>query len=190
LSPRDLAEREGKPIALGWIDASMRALGEVLEGEASPLVRCALSTNFRVADRATAYVVYTRLAAIKAILDASARWFQDADDTEAARWFAKDAVPPAYAILDQGVWFTSRFPDFGPMCRAAMIVHESVHVFDRRSGEPAIHISEWDEPRFSGQSKDEAIHNPSAYASLAAQIATASLEWPASARFGAGRPND
>jgi hypothetical protein len=191
MTPRDLAEHEGKPIVLGWIEASMRAIGEALEEEEpSPLVRSALLTSFRAADRATAYVVYTRLAAIKAILDASERWFHGADDAEAGRWFARDAIPPAYAIFEQGVWFTTRFPAFGPMCRAAMILHESVHVFDRRSGEPEIHVSEWDEPRFSQQSKEQALHNPSAYASLAAQIATGSLDWPASARLGAGRPND
>jgi hypothetical protein len=191
MSPRDLAEHEGKPIALGWIAESMRAIGEALQqGETSPLVRSALSTNFRSTDRATAYVVYTRLAAVKDILDASARFFHDADDAEAGRWFAADAIPPAYAIFDQGVWFTTRFAAFGPMCRAAMVLHESVHVFDRRSGEPEIHISEWDEPRFSQQSKEQALHNPSAYASLAAQIATGSLDWPPSARFGAGRPQN
>ena len=59
---------------------------------------------------------------------------------------------------------------------------------DLRSGEPAIHVSEWEEPRFSEQTVEESLHNPSVYASLAAQLHAGLVAWPPSARWGAGRP--
>jgi len=189
MTPRALAEIEGKPVALLWIEGAMSAMRERLAGETSAIVSSALRTSFRADDRATAYLVYTRLYAIRGVLDASARLFHDASDEEAAEWFGTN-LPPAYARFERGVWFTSAFPRFGPMCRAAMIVHESVHVFDRRSGDPDVHVSEWDEPRFSQQTTAEALHNPSAYANLAAQIAARAIDWPRVLRYGAGRPHD
>jgi hypothetical protein len=71
-----------------------------------------------------------------------------------------------------------------------MVIHECVHVFDERSGEAEIHISEWDEPRFSANPPELQMHNPSAYASFAAQVHHARHAWPVEARFGAGRPAD
>ncbi len=79
---------------------------------------------------------------------------------------------------------------FGPRCLTAMVIHECVHVFDARSGEPEIHVSEWDEPRFSAIAPALQVHNPSAYASFAAQVHHGELEWPREARFGAGRPRE
>lgn len=107
--------------------------------------------------------------------------------------FGADSVPPAFAIFEAHVYFTPHFRPhdqsggFGPLCRAAMVVHESVHVFDRRSGEPEIHIAEWDE-RFETRSPEQQQHNPSAFASFAAQVHERRLEWPRSARVGAGNP--
>ena len=51
-------------------------------------------------------------------------------------------------------------------------------------------MSEWDEPRFSAQLPEHALHNPSAYASFAAQVHHGALEWPVTARFGMMRPTD
>ena len=67
------------------------------------------------------------------------------------------------------------------------LLHEAVHVFDPRSGEDEIHVSEWD-PRFDAMPPDLLVHNPSAYASFAAQIHARALEWPREARYGAGNP--
>ncbi|HEU4410130.1 MAG TPA: hypothetical protein VFS43_33050 [Polyangiaceae bacterium] len=197
MTPRRLAEREGKPIALRWVDAAASALRERPGGE---LARAALATAFKVRDPAPAFVarVLETLARSRAILLESDRWFYDASEREARELFVGEGIPPAYAIGGQGVFFTPRFEPhdpasgrgFGPRCRAAMVLHETVHVFDERSGEDAIHVSEWDEPRFSAQTPEESLHNPSAYACLAAQIAEGRLEWPRDERYGAGRPAD
>lgn len=199
LGPRELAEREGKPLALAWIASTQAALAS--PGDA--LTRSALATNFAWArvPRATRWLHLGLVAAtftlVREILEASATRFAEASEDEARAVFPPPHdVPPAYAVHGDRVFFTPRFAvydretgrGFGPKCRAAMVLHEAVHVCDRRSGEPRLHVSEWDEPRFSALSPEDALHNPSAYASFAAQVHERALEWPASARFGAGNP--
>ncbi len=200
MSPRELAESEGKPIAIDWIEAALAALQDEPTG---PLVTSALATNFSLAEgapaRQRADVIGAVIAAFRrsfAVIQKSRRTFRDATEAEAARWFSADDLPPAYAIFDDAIYFTPRFAPwneatrsgFGLRCRAAMVLHESVHVFDPRSGEPRIHLSEWDEPAFSAQTLDESLSNPSAYASFAAQVDARALAWPREARWGAGRP--
>jgi hypothetical protein len=71
---------------------------------------------------------------------------------------------PAYANRDN-TW--DGF--IGKDSRAAVFIHEAVHVFDRISGDDAIHISEFD-PAYRVQSADNSMHNPSSYAGFAAHI--------------------
>jgi peptidoglycan hydrolase-like protein with peptidoglycan-binding domain len=70
----------------------------------------------------------------------------------------------------------------GPNSRAAILIHEGVHVFDGISGRDDIHISEFD-PRYDRQSGDLSIHNPSSYAGFAAHIHNGGDPVP---RFGLG----
>jgi hypothetical protein len=206
MTPAELAARESKPIALAWIDAAIAALQNhttsLLAGKGgSPLVRSALRTSFSLREEPleSLYVVVVIAMFVRArdVIVKSNEYFHDVSEDEARELFG-EGIPPAYAIHNRGVYFTHHFAPYdaqtgaglGPNCRAAMVVHESIHVFDPRSGEPDIHISEWDEPRFSEQTIEEALHNPSAYASLGAQLYTRSMEWPRSARYGAGRPAD
>jgi hypothetical protein len=204
MSPKDLAERESKAIALAWLDAAVDAL---VERSDEVLTRAALATNFALTSRswalrlpfvAIALATYRRS---RAILEASETFFHGVTDDEARVVFPSPThadIPPAYAIFGRGIYFTPRFEPyvassgrgFGPLCRAAMVLHESVHVVDRLSGHPAVHVSEWDEPRFSAQHVLESIHNPSAYASFAAQIHEARIDWPRDVRYGAGRRAD
>ena len=180
----DLAIDTIRPIAMEWVK-SARARTD----RHDPLVRAALETNFawaRVPEEARDVVfafIQTHLASIDAVLHDAERLFRRPSRTEV------DA--PAY-VSNGTVWFGSTFSyeHFGPKCLAAMVVHESVHVFDARSGAPEIHVSEWDEPAFSSIPPELQVHNPSAYASYAAQIHHGALAWPREARFGAGRPRD
>ena len=192
MTPKELAERDGKPVALAWVAAAERALGRLLTARGDPVVRSALTINFS-ATGLQAYIAALRarlvFAQARDVIARSGELFFDASLEEAHGWFGEN-VPPAYALFGQGVWFTPRFLSFGPMCRAAMVLHESVHVIDAISGEPAIHVSEWDEPRFSAQSIEESLHNPSAYASFAAQVGVNAVDWPREVRYGAGRPDD
>ena len=71
---------------------------------------------------------------------------------------------PAFTNVD------SHFGDrIGPNSRAAVVIHESVHVFDGQSGRPDTHISEFD-PAYDRQDPDLSLHNPSSYAGFAAHI--------------------
>jgi hypothetical protein len=194
--PRELAEREGKPLALAWI---VRALA-ALDDPESPLSTAGFWTNFawrRVPERAHARrIAHIRATfeGVRSVIEDSERTFAGATLTEARKWFPSGGLPPSYAIWGDRIYFTPAFEPWdeerkrglGPLCRTAMVLHEAVHLVDPRSGEPAVHVSEWDEPRFSELSPDQTLHNPSSYASFAAQMHEERLEWPASARFGAG----
>lgn len=187
MNPKDLAETEGKPLALSWVVASRRAIVKPTE----PLVEAALRTNFawhEVKDEAKHLAhIASHLEKIEKVLHFSARYFVSVS-LERARELFGAKVPPTYSMFEDRIFFTPVFADFGPKCRAAMIVHETVHIFDRRSGEPEIHISEWDE-RFETRTAIQQLHNASAYASFTAQIHEKRLEWPREDRFGAGNRN-
>lgn len=183
-------------MALGWV-ASARA---ALDAPDAPLTRAALDVNFAFvrldATEHAAHRVWIAAAyvQIQRVLERSHVLFADVSDGEAHRLFG-DAVPPAYAIGGDRVYFTREFRPwdpvarrgYGPKCRAAMLIHESVHVFDGRSGEPEIHLSEWD-PRFDRMTPEQQLHNASAYASFAAQVHHHALSWTREERYGAGRP--
>lgn len=212
MTPKELAETEGKPIALAWIDAAIVALNGYLEwlaGGEEPSTRAvvdrALEINFSLSPSARLFripfvlLVLGTFTRARDVIARSDRLFSNVSEEETRRLFGSDGgMPPAYAIFAQGVFFTPWFAPydpatrtgFGPLCRAAMVVHESVHVIDRVSGEPAVHISEWAEPAFSAQTVEESLHNPSAYASFSAQVHEGALEWPRDVRYGAGRPRD
>jgi peptidoglycan hydrolase-like protein with peptidoglycan-binding domain len=85
---------------------------------------------------------------------------------------------PAFTNVD------SHFGDrIGPNSRAAILIHEAVHVFDDISGiNNDTHISEFD-PAYNIQRADRALHNPSSFAGFAAQIHNGSDPTP---RFGLG----
>ena len=70
----------------------------------------------------------------------------------------------------------------GPHSRAAILMHEGVHVFDGQSGARNAHISEFD-PAYDRQSADLSLHNPSSFAGFAAHIVNNGDPSP---RFGLG----
>lgn len=192
MSPKELAESEGKPIALRWVGAARSAIARA----PNDLLRAALAINFRwaeVTDEKTHLAhIAAHLEKIEKILHLSARYFTEVSLGRARELFGAN-IPPAYSMFEDRIFFTPAFAPwdaesetgFGPLCRAAMIVHEAVHVFDKRSGEPEIHVSEWDE-RFATRTAVQQLHNSSAYASFTAQIHEGRIDWPREARFGAG----
>ena len=70
----------------------------------------------------------------------------------------------------------------GPNSRAAILMHEGVHVFDGQSGARNAHISEF-EPAYDRQSPELSLHNPSSFAGFAAHIVNNGDPSP---RFGLG----
>ena len=100
---------------------------------------------------------------------------------------------PASGSFDkQKIFFAPIYKDFdspdgaaiGPRTRAAILVHEAVHLTDNLSGDNATtHISEFD-ARYDTQSADNALHNPSSYATFAWHV-TRGFDRP---RFGLSGP--
>ena len=96
----------------------------------------------------------------------------------------------AEAPLNGPITFGPAFTDvdshfggrIGPNSRAAILMHEGVHVFDSVSGRADIHISEF-ESGYATQDPDLSLHNPSSYAGFAAHIANNRDPSP---RFGLG----
>ncbi|MBI4952418.1 MAG: hypothetical protein HY908_10325 [Myxococcales bacterium] len=197
-SPLRLAEEDGKPVVVGWLAAALRALAAPDDA----LTAAALATNFaweRASPDARAHGL-ARIAevyrAVRGIVLGSHKHFAATTRPACEALFRTRDIPPAYAIYGDRVYFTPAFAPFdpatgrgfGPLCRAAMVLHEAVHLVDPRSGEEAVHVSEWDEPRFSSLDPAAQLSNPSAYASFAAQVHERALVWPREARFGAGNP--
>lgn len=203
---RSLALNTDLPLAQKWTAAAIPALNLFIanltlksgSGALHDLCEAALRVNFawqkvppgQRLQHATR--VRAGFQALTTIYASASQRFTGASDEEARRHFppAKfPPMPPAYALFHGRVFFTAAYQNFGPNCRAAMLIHECFHVVDRQSGQNNIHISEFAEPRFSNQSPQQKLHNPSAYASFAGQVFSNALAWPPSARFGAGNPS-
>jgi hypothetical protein len=84
---------------------------------------------------------------------------------------------PAAAPFGGPIMFGAAFTEcdnsvgkrIGPNSRAAIIIHESVHVINPHSGDAPVHISEfWS--NYATQPTRYALNNPSAYASFAAHV--------------------
>jgi hypothetical protein len=74
-------------------------------------------------------------------------------------------------------------PGFGPLCRAAMVLHEPIHFVDSQAN---FDTYEWG-PEYVALPADRAAHNASSYPSFAAHVAERS-SLPLGPRYGAGRP--
>ena len=72
---------------------------------------------------------------------------------------------------------------FGPKCRAAMVLHEPLHIVDSRGGLDIYEHS----PGYATMSADNAVHNAASYPSFAAHVQERS-SLPLGPLYGAGRP--
>jgi len=122
------------------------------------------------------------------LLHASRSFF--IDDTTSAE-AAKGT--PAHVPFGSGkVNFTPAFRErdraagtgFGPKCRAAMVLHEPVHVVDHPDASfAANHVSELS-PKYGTQAAANQLHNAHSYAAFAQHVFFGSHT-----RFGAGKPD-
>ena len=74
---------------------------------------------------------------------------------------------------------------FGPKCRAAMVLHEPIHMVDTRRG---LDIYEHG-PGYQTMKPDDAVHNAASYPSFGAHVQERSNQ-PLGPLYGAGRPID
>ncbi len=75
---------------------------------------------------------------------------------------------PAYAFFNHSVNFTETFLKFGPLSRAAMVLHEPLHYVDAL-GTAANDFYEHGIP-YGGITPQQAIHNPSSYVAFAQHV--------------------
>jgi hypothetical protein len=122
-----------------------------------------------------------------AILNNSSNFF--IDDTTSAE-AAKGT--PAHVPFGSGkVNFTPAFRErsgttgFGPNCRAAMVLHEPVHIADHPAASMAAnHINE-NAPNYATQPAMNQLHNAHSYAAFAQQVFFNGID----TRFGIGKPD-
>jgi hypothetical protein len=169
------------PLARQWAAAAQRALVAYRSGRpgdrvSEPLIIAAFDTHFHmdqvVLDQAT------HLATI-------AGNFQRAADALASPTFIDETsedrsqpdlgrVVPAYTAAGMYIRFTRWFRDwdaeartgFGPMCRTAMLLHETMHYV---SDEIDDFAAEWEE-EYGRLSADEAARNASSYQAFAQHV--------------------
>ena len=209
LTMKALAEKD-KAVSLVWANTALKVLQDLdkwLKSKGSPAaidrkllpshlpkVIDALETHFHIGTAASQSLLVGSIVSIYkdviAILNASGTRF--VDDTTSPE-VAKGTI--AHCPYDDGksanVNFTPHFKEwdsttgtgFGPFCRAAMVLHEPVHIVDFPMASQKInHVYEHD-PRYKLLTASQAVHNASSYACFAQQ-----MNFGSDTRFGAGKP--
>ncbi len=203
LVAKDLATVD-KPTAEGLVRNALNALREIekdisiLESGASLSLGTprwnALQThfhlNFQVTIGTTRALTKADLALIRKNYQAVANVFNNSAFVFENGPSVKAGSPASGSFGTQKIFFAPLYKDFdtadgkaiGPRSRVAILVHEAIHLTDNLSGNDATtHISEFD-GRYDTQSADNALHNPSSYATFAWHV-TRGFDRP---RFGLG----
>ncbi len=201
--PKTVAEHD-KATSLGWITAALSliqvyeiflksGLPDLLGVQQFP--KSALDVHFNLSKGPSGALVYlstirTTYSNVIGALNRSSQIFRSRTPAQAAtdRAVDKSGVPyPAYAVFQTNVSFTHRFLGFGPLCRAAMVLHEAVHFVDTEATRELDYYEHGAHYPKSGITvgADQAVHNPSSYAAFAQHVFYGKDE-----RFGAGRPKD
>lgn len=203
LVAKDLASVD-KPMAEGLVRNALSALANIekdisiLESGASLSLATprwnALQThfhlNFQVTTGTTRALTKADLALIRRNYQAVANVFNNSAFAFENGPSAVAGSPASGSFDKQKIFFAPLYKDFdtpdgktiGPRSRSAILIHEAIHLTDNLSGDNATtHISEFD-GRYDTQSADNALHNPSSYATFAWHV-TRGFDRP---RFGLG----
>lgn len=195
-----LCVAEGARQALLWIGAALPWLRTTLQlaqeglGQASSVQAkrlAALATHFHID---TAEQRKTHLGTVVTAFEAVAALLRSLPGhvvfhTDDVAWFPQSAAGvrdkdpyPGYASHGNPIAFTRTFANFGPLCQAAMVLHEGIHATLAHSPDSAY---EHDRANYSALTVEQATHNPSSYVSFAQE-----LYYGRDERYGAGRPNE
>lgn len=204
--------RTDVPLAISKISSSLlgltflRARPQALPASLVSLLEDALNVHFRLLPpgsatngprraRTTADLdrIINTFTALAGVLNSSGTSFRDGIPVNGIKTAAEADTGsfsvlfgPFYRDFDEGLG-----PMIGPHSRAAIVIHEGTHAVDTsaplgqlgRSGQPDVHISEFEGPAYDNQPADASVLNPSSYASFAAHIANNGDPNP---RFGLG----
>jgi len=149
----------------------------------------ALETHFHISTATITQIAYIdQVLAIYgkslAILNSPSSFINDTTSAEAAKG------TPAHVPFGSGkVNFTPAFKErsgttgFGPNCRAAMVLHEPVHVADHPAASFQVNHEHENSPKYATQPAMNQLHNAHSYASFAQHVF-----FGFDTRFGAGKP--
>jgi len=131
---------------------------------------------------------YTSIRLSLSKLDAISHTVTDEVAAAESPDYAKGGFIPAYAWpvnyppkMAPGIRFTKHFPNLGPNCRAAILLHECSHYIGHN-------IMDGPEkgPAYDAMSTDRAVHNACCYPNFAEHVTPPFRD----ERYGLSRPND
>jgi len=189
-------EAEGTSIALEWIAKAQDSINGFqycwshgITGPFYPVIRNAFATHFQlVVDSATAlpnqkvvdaaFLTFIRnnYRTVKEVLGKTGTYFKFPTSASVPSANKNDMIY-TYGGMTGSIHFNpDAFIDYdpvtgkgyGPRARAAMVLHEAVHIADTLSGPPN-HIYEH-QPGYATQTANQAVHNASSYASFAQHV--------------------
>jgi hypothetical protein len=212
MEPRLLA-MTSIPLCRQWIGAALKQVNDGIAagGDLSGLptfARNAFSFHFKLPGTLAQSVVLAHLQTIKRNFEASDRTvlaahthFKSVSRKQTSIDLQSNMGAPAYVPQRRHISFTPFFHTFnptarpgldwteqgeGPKCRAAMVVHETIHLVD---GAAQFDIYEHG-PEYATMPVGRAVHCASSYPSFGAQVDPADIEFntsPAGPLYGAGR---
>ena len=187
---------QARATALQWLDRALGALGEYggkvalgVNDASTAQTEAALLAHFHLtratfAAQAPAIIgTYAKVRAALVNLQNILRFRTDAEAKSEGGADAAGTPYPAYTFFNGTINVTTRFPAFGPLCQAAMMLHEPVHYVD--AGADTAHDIYEHAPGYATVTAANALHNPSSYVCFAEQVFYGS-----DVRYGAGRPNE
>lgn len=202
-----LAQRD-RTTSIQWAQAAINRLTETRRFLANPppgplpgfppivpptvaITFVALETHFHISTATIPRVAYIDqvieiYGKSLAILNNSGAFF--VDDTTSAE--AANGTPAHVPFGSGKVNFTPAFRErsgttgFGPNCRAAMVLHEPVHIADHPAASNGANHEHENSPKYATQPAMNQLHNAHSYASFAQQVFFNGSD----TRFGIGKP--
>jgi peptidoglycan hydrolase-like protein with peptidoglycan-binding domain len=178
-------------VSNSWASFALTAINGPLVGNTRTAADIHFHLNAGTQPEATYLnIIRTNYMRVMGVFQRAAQIYRSRNDAEAAsdRGVDDEGVPfPAYTFFNASINFTREFKPFdgstgfGPMCLAAMVLHEPVHYVDRLAS-PSNDFYEHG-PEYASLTTEQAVHNPSSYVCFAQQIVFGS-----GVRFGAGKP--
>jgi hypothetical protein len=199
--PKTVAEQD-KTTSVGWIIAALNViqgyeiflksgLPDLLGVQQFPTTALAVHCNLSTGPSgARVYLSTIRMTSsnMSGALTRSGQIFRARTPAQAAtdKGLDKNGIPyPGYTFYNSSINCTQCFLGYGPLGRAAMVLHETVHSVDNTA---TVDYYEHG-PQYSKSGitvrADQAIHNPSSFVAFGQHVFYCQDE-----RFGAGRPKD
>jgi hypothetical protein len=201
VDPAEMATRS-IPQALTWANAALSALAALQAGSTDAIFITALQSHFKIAPSDPLFgIVRDNFTKAVASLNRGKAAYQSVSRKQMEIDLGPHKPAPGYTMPATHIirWtplFHARTngprpgmqwtgDGFGPLCRAAMVLHEPIHAVDAKAD---FDVYEWG-PEYTSMSAQRSVHNASSYPSFAAHVSERSTDLMGP-RYGAGRPVD